>query len=51
MRYTIYFWAFAKRAQITFGAFAKGNLLPVGMDEQKQKITFLMTLRRLFCEF
>jgi hypothetical protein len=25
MRYTIYFWAFAKRAQISFGNVAKGN--------------------------
>jgi hypothetical protein len=27
MRYTIYFWPFAKRAQISFGDVAKGNLL------------------------
>ena len=28
---------FAKRAQTTFGAFAKGNLLPFGMLLQKAK--------------
>jgi hypothetical protein len=28
---------FAKRAQLTFGAVAKGYLLPFGMYEQKQK--------------
>jgi hypothetical protein len=28
MRCSITLWQFAKRAQITFGAVAKGNLLP-----------------------
>ncbi len=30
MRYSIILWKFAKRAQRTFGAVAKGNLLPFG---------------------
>ena len=28
LRYSVTLWQFAKRAQITFGAVAKGNLLP-----------------------
>jgi hypothetical protein len=40
MRYSIILRKFAKRAQITFGAVAKGNLLPFGMQEQKQKENF-----------
>jgi hypothetical protein len=31
MRYSIILRKFAKRAQITFGAFAKANLLPYGI--------------------
>jgi hypothetical protein len=46
-----YPWKFAKRAQITFGAVAKGNLLPFGMYEKKaKKIPFLMTVRIISCE-
>ena len=30
MRCTVTLWHFAKRAQITFGAVTKGNLLPFG---------------------
>ncbi len=37
MRYTIILRKFARRAQITFGAVAKGDLLPFGMYKQKQK--------------
>ncbi len=37
MRYSIILLKFAKRAQITFGALAKGNLLPFGIYLQKQK--------------
>jgi hypothetical protein len=40
MRYSIILRIFAKRAQITFGAVAKGNLLPFKMYEQKQKDWF-----------
>ena len=47
MRYSIILLKFAKRAHITFGAFAKGNLLPFGIYEQK---LFLMTIRNFFCE-
>jgi hypothetical protein len=43
MRYSIILWKFAKRAQITFGAVAKGNLLPFGLY-------FSMTLRNFFCD-
>ena len=28
LRYSVTLWQFAKRAQLTFGAVAKGNLLP-----------------------
>jgi hypothetical protein len=48
MRYSITLWKFAKRAQITFGAFAKGNLLPFRMYEQKQNITFLNDYKTFF---
>jgi hypothetical protein len=37
MRYSITLRKFAKRAQTTFGAVAKGNLLPFGICLQKQK--------------
>ncbi len=37
MRYSINLQKFAKRAQTTFGAFAKGNLLPFGVYLKKQK--------------
>jgi hypothetical protein len=37
MRYSIILRKFAKRAKITFGAVAKGNLIPFGMYGQKQK--------------
>jgi hypothetical protein len=37
MRYSIILKTFAKKAQITFGAVAKGNLLPFGMYEYEQK--------------
>ena len=30
MRCSVTLWKFAKRAQITFGAVTKGNLLPFG---------------------
>ncbi len=44
MRYSIILRKFAKRAQLTFGDVAKGtgNLLPFGMNEQKQKDYFFM---------
>ncbi len=35
MRYLINLRQFAKRAQITFGAIAKGNLLPLAMRLKK----------------
>ncbi len=38
-----------KRAQKTFGAVGKGNLLPLGMYEPKQSLPFLMT-KYIFCE-
>ncbi len=40
MLYSIFILKFAKRAHITFGAFAKGNLLPFGIYEHKQKDYF-----------
>ncbi len=36
MRYSVNLRQFAKRAQITFGAIAKGNLLPFAMRFKKQ---------------
>jgi hypothetical protein len=44
MRYSITLLKFAKRAQIPFGAFVKGNLLPFGIYDQKQKDYFLNVL-------
>jgi hypothetical protein len=40
MRYSITLLKFAKRAQITFGAVSKGNLLLFGIYFKKQKIPF-----------
>ncbi len=37
MQYSIILWKFVERAQITFGAVGKGNLLLFGLYEQKQK--------------
>jgi hypothetical protein len=50
MRYPIILWKFAKKAQITFGDVAKGNLLPFGMYEQKQKNYFFNDYKTFFCE-
>jgi hypothetical protein len=36
MRCSITLWQFAKGSQITFGAVAKGNLLPFAMCFKKQ---------------
>jgi hypothetical protein len=37
MQYSIILWKFAERALTTFGAVGKGNLLPFGINEQKQE--------------
>jgi len=43
MRYSITLRKFAKRAQTTFGAVAKGNLSPFGICLQKQEQVWLNT--------
>ena len=48
MRYSVNLRQFAKRAQITFGAIAKGNLLPFAVCFKKQADFFKITLRKLF---
>jgi hypothetical protein len=40
MQYSIILPKFAKRAQITFGALAKGNLLPFGISTNAKKTSF-----------
>jgi hypothetical protein len=46
--YSIILHIFAKRAQITFGAVGKSNLLPFGMHEQKQKDYFFNDFKTFF---
>jgi hypothetical protein len=46
--YSINLRQFAKRAQITFGAIAKGNLLPLAMCLKKASRLSLIALRKLF---
>ncbi len=48
MQYSIILLKFAKRAQITFGAIAKGNLLPFGIYKQKQKDYFFNDYKTFF---
>ena len=50
MRYTINLRQFTKRAQITFGAFAKGNLLPSGVYFKKQKSCLFNDIQVFFLE-
>jgi hypothetical protein len=40
MRYTIYFWEFAKRAQISFGNVAKGNHISFESNAKRKQTTF-----------
>jgi hypothetical protein len=47
MLYSINLRQFSKRAQITFGAVAKGNLLPFAMFKKGSKLS-LTTLRKIF---
>jgi hypothetical protein len=49
MRCSITLCLFAKRAQITFGAIAKGNLLLYEYFNKSKETNFL-TLRKLFWE-
>ena len=54
MRYSVDFRQFAKRAQITFGAIAKGNLLPFAMClKSKQTFwnNFTKVISGLLCSF
>jgi hypothetical protein len=48
MRYSVILWKFAKRAQVTFGDVAKGNLIPFRMHEQKQKHYFFNDFKTFF---
>jgi hypothetical protein len=45
MMYSIILWKFAKREQITFGAVAKGNLLP--LECMNKKATFKKLILRV----
>jgi hypothetical protein len=51
MRYTIYFWAFAKRAQISFGDVSKGNLLTFEKKCKKQSDYRLLTCNPVIKHF
>jgi hypothetical protein len=48
MRYSINLRHFAKRAQITFGAIAKGNLLTFAMCLEKEADFFKQLYESLF---
>jgi hypothetical protein len=51
MRYTIYFWAFAKRALLPFRNVAKGNRSTFGKSCKKQSDYLLQTCSRVIEHF